>query len=172
MHPSCGYRMVEKKATQGPIFGSPAAGTPLRRGSALARRPAIARPPGDGSAARRDPKPKTRRGVFYGAGLWRRTPVRAWQRGDAAQRACAGPGWQGPGEGSTRRVDSDGPRLGRAPYPRNLPLAAAAVPAEPRAPASPGRGGLSNCPLRLEIRIMHVPMARAPAGSGPRFDFQ
>ncbi len=41
--PSC---VVEKKTDSGPIFGSPAAGTPVRRGGALVRRPATAGPPG------------------------------------------------------------------------------------------------------------------------------
>jgi hypothetical protein len=41
-----GYRVVEKKWTPGPIFGSPAAGAPVRRGGALVRRPATAGPPG------------------------------------------------------------------------------------------------------------------------------
>ena len=36
----------KKKRTPGPIFGSPAAGTPVRRGGALVRRPATAGPPG------------------------------------------------------------------------------------------------------------------------------
>ena len=36
----------EKKRTPGPIFGSPVAGTPVRRGGALVRRPATAGPPG------------------------------------------------------------------------------------------------------------------------------
>ena len=36
----------KKKRTQGPIFGSPVAGTPVRRGGALVRRPATAGPPG------------------------------------------------------------------------------------------------------------------------------
>ncbi len=36
----------EKKRTPGLIFGSPAAGTPVRRGGALVRRPATAGPPG------------------------------------------------------------------------------------------------------------------------------
>jgi hypothetical protein len=40
-----GYRVVEKKRTVGPIFGSPAAGTPVRRGGALVHRPAPAGPP-------------------------------------------------------------------------------------------------------------------------------
>ncbi len=40
-----GYRVVEKKRTLGPIFGSPAAGTPVRRGGALVHRPAPAGPP-------------------------------------------------------------------------------------------------------------------------------
>jgi hypothetical protein len=36
----------KKKRTPGPIFGSPVAGTPVRRGGALVRRPATAGPPG------------------------------------------------------------------------------------------------------------------------------
>ena len=53
----------EKKRTPGLIFGSPAAGTPARRGGALARRPATAGPPGA------TPKPISacfmRRGYFF-----------------------------------------------------------------------------------------------------------
>ena len=51
----------EKKRTPGLIFGSPAAGTPVRRGGR------IGSPPGDGWAAWRDPKGNRR--VFYDAGL-------------------------------------------------------------------------------------------------------
>ena len=36
----------KKKRTPGPIFGSPVAGTPVRRGGTLACRPATAAPPG------------------------------------------------------------------------------------------------------------------------------
>jgi hypothetical protein len=52
----------KKKRTPGPIFGSPAAGpgTPVRRGRALARRPATAGPPGA------NPKPMS--GCFIGRG--------------------------------------------------------------------------------------------------------
>ena len=47
LHPSLqGTRRPKKKRTPGPIFGSPAAGTPVRRGGALVRRPATAGPPG------------------------------------------------------------------------------------------------------------------------------
>jgi len=54
----------EKKRTPGLIFGSPVAGTPVRRGGALVRRPATAGPPGA--------TPKTNSGVFYEAGCTRR----------------------------------------------------------------------------------------------------
>ena len=40
------YPAEKKKRTPGLIFGSPAAGTPVRRGGALVRRPATAGPPG------------------------------------------------------------------------------------------------------------------------------
>jgi hypothetical protein len=43
LHP---WYRVEKNRTPGPIFGSPVAGTPVRRGGALVRRPATAGPPG------------------------------------------------------------------------------------------------------------------------------
>ncbi len=46
-----------------PIFGSPAAGTPLPVGASGRR---IGQPPGDGWAARRDPKCNS--GVFYEVG--------------------------------------------------------------------------------------------------------
>ncbi len=55
-----GYRVVEKKRTPGPIFGSPVAGTPVRRGGALVRRPATAGPPGA--------TPKPIAGRFIGRG--------------------------------------------------------------------------------------------------------
>ena len=41
-----GPQWSQKKRTPGPIFGSPAAGTPVRREGALVRRPATAGPPG------------------------------------------------------------------------------------------------------------------------------
>ena len=56
-----GYRVVEKKTDSGPDFRL----TRSRHPSASGRR--IGSPPGDGWAARRDPKPKS--GVFYDAGL-------------------------------------------------------------------------------------------------------
>ena len=56
-----GYPAAEKKTDSGPDFRL----TRSRHPSASGRR--IGSPPGDGWAARRDPKPK--RGVFYGAGL-------------------------------------------------------------------------------------------------------
>ena len=46
LHPFLQCTGVEKKRTPGPIFGSPVAGTPVRRGGALVRRPATAGPPG------------------------------------------------------------------------------------------------------------------------------
>ena len=55
-----GTRRSQKKRTQGPIFGSPAAGTPVRRGGALAHRPATAGPPGA--------TPNRRAGCFIGRG--------------------------------------------------------------------------------------------------------
>ena len=56
-----GYRAVAKKTDSGPDFRL----TRSRHPSASGRR--IGSPPGDGWAARRDPKPKS--GVFYDAGL-------------------------------------------------------------------------------------------------------
>ena len=50
----------KKKRTSGPIFGSPAAGTPVRRGGTLVRRPATAGPPGA--------TPNRRAGCFIGRG--------------------------------------------------------------------------------------------------------
>ena len=41
-----GPQWSQKKRTPGTIFGSPVAGTPVRRGGALVRRPATAGPPG------------------------------------------------------------------------------------------------------------------------------
>ena len=56
-----GYRVVEKKTDSGPDFRLARSRYP----SASGRR--IGPSPGDGWAARRDPKPKS--GVFYDAGL-------------------------------------------------------------------------------------------------------
>ena len=57
-----GYRVVGKKTDSGPDFRL----TRSRHPSASGRR--IGPSPGDGWAARRDPKPKS--GVFYDAGLY------------------------------------------------------------------------------------------------------
>ena len=62
-----GYRAVEKKGTPGLIFGSPAAGTPVRRGGALVRRPATAGPPGA--------TPNRREGCFIGRGCTSFSPL-------------------------------------------------------------------------------------------------
>jgi hypothetical protein len=72
----------EKKRTPGLIFGSPAAGTPVRRGDELDRRPATAGPPGA------TPKPICacfmRRGCRWGGGARERSPeapisVASWE---------------------------------------------------------------------------------------------
>ena len=69
----------KKKRTPGPIFGSPVAGTPVRRGGALVRRPATAGPPGA------TPKPMS--GCFMTRGC-SKLGIRFPRRGTPSACAC------------------------------------------------------------------------------------